>query len=116
MKKLFASRLSAELITIRAPSFDHGLKDPIADAIRIEPDTEIVIVEGNWLLLDQEPWRRIPNYVDDKWFVNVDPALAARRIARRHIAAGIENTWEAAIARAESRKIRLVLNIKAMRI
>ncbi|KAI0102098.1 P-loop containing nucleoside triphosphate hydrolase protein [Nemania sp. FL0031] len=102
MKTLSASRISAEPVTIFAPSFDHRLKDPIADAIRIEHEIEIVIVEGNWLLLDREPWKRIPEYVDDTWFVDVDPALAAQRIARRHLAARIENTWEAAMARAKA--------------
>ncbi|KAJ8133443.1 hypothetical protein O1611_g190 [Lasiodiplodia mahajangana] len=102
IKTLSASRISAEPVTIFAPSFDHSLKDPIADAIRIEHEIEIVIVEGNWLLLDREPWRQIPGYVDDTWFVDVDSALAAQRIARRHIAAGIENTWEAAMARVEA--------------
>ncbi|KAH8160441.1 hypothetical protein CIB48_g7808 [Xylaria polymorpha] len=102
LKTLSASRVDIEPVGILAPSFDHKLKDPVAEAIRIEPETEIVIVEGNWLLLDREPWKRIPSYVDDTWFVDVAPALASHRIALRHITAGIEDTWEAAMARAEA--------------
>ncbi|KAI1757671.1 P-loop containing nucleoside triphosphate hydrolase protein [Xylaria castorea] len=102
LKTLSASRVAVEPVTILAPSFDHRLKDPVAEAIRIEPETEIVIVEGNWLLLDREPWKQIPDYVDDTWFVDVEPALASRRIALRHITAGIEGTWEAAMARVEA--------------
>ncbi|KAI0448220.1 P-loop containing nucleoside triphosphate hydrolase protein [Xylaria telfairii] len=101
LKTLSASRVSTEPVGILAPSFDHKLKDPVAEAIRIEPETEIVIVEGNWLLLDRDPWKRIPDYVDDTWFVDVAPALASHRIALRHITAGIEDTWEAAMARVE---------------
>ncbi|KAI1742429.1 P-loop containing nucleoside triphosphate hydrolase protein [Xylaria scruposa] len=101
-KTLSASRVGVEPITIFAPSFDHKLKDPIAEAIRIEPETEIVIVEGNWLLLDRDPWKQIPKYVDDTWFVDVEPTLASHRIALRHITAGIEATWEAAMARTEA--------------
>ncbi|KAI8947508.1 P-loop containing nucleoside triphosphate hydrolase protein [Xylaria longipes] len=102
LKTLSASRVGAEPVVILAPSFDHKLKDPVAEAIRIEPETEIIIVEGNWLLLDREPWKQIPEYVDDTWFVDVEPALASHRIALRHMTAGIENTWEAAMARAEA--------------
>ncbi|KAI1421331.1 P-loop containing nucleoside triphosphate hydrolase protein [Xylaria sp. FL1777] len=102
VKILSNSRKAAEPVTILAPSFDHKLKDPIPDAIRIEPETEIVIIEGNWLLLDRDPWKQIREYVDDTWFVDVDPELALYRIAKRHLAVGIEDTWEAAMARAES--------------
>ena len=41
------------------PSFDHAVKDPVADQIRISSSAELVIVEGNYLLLDEEPWRRL---------------------------------------------------------
>ncbi|KAI1125230.1 P-loop containing nucleoside triphosphate hydrolase protein [Nemania abortiva] len=105
IKTLSASK-GAEPVTILAPSFDHKLKDPIPNAIRIEPQTGIIIVEGNWLLLDCEPWNQIPEHVDDTWFVDVDPALALRRIAQRHLEAGIENTWEAAVTRAELNDLR----------
>ncbi|KAI0424530.1 P-loop containing nucleoside triphosphate hydrolase protein [Xylaria sp. FL1042] len=106
VKILSVSRNAAEPVTILAPSFDHKLKDPIPDAIRIEPETEIVIIEGNWLLLDRDPWKQIPEHVDDTWFVDVDPELALHRIARRHLAAGIENNWEAAVARAASNDLQ----------
>ena len=91
---------------ILAPSFDHVLKDPTVDAISILPEVEIVILEGLWLLLDQEPWSRISGLVDDTWFVDVDPALARDRIAKRHIRSGIEKTWEAAVRRAEANDLR----------
>ena len=41
-------------------------------------------------------------YVSDMWFVDVDPKMARRRIARRHIDSGIERTWEDAIRRVEN--------------
>ncbi|KAJ8127639.1 hypothetical protein O1611_g5994 [Lasiodiplodia mahajangana] len=102
LKTLSDSKTAVEPVTILAPSFDHKLKDPVADAIRIEPEAEIVIMEGNWLLLDRDPWKQIPELVDDTWFVDVDLELALGRVARRHLAAGIEQTWEAAVARAKS--------------
>ncbi|KAL6413059.1 hypothetical protein AUP68_02556 [Ilyonectria robusta] len=99
VKALHVSRNGPTHI-ITAPSFDHKSKDPVADALRIEPETQIVIIEGNWLLLDRAPWKQIPDYVDDTWFVDVEPSLARHRVAARHIEAGIETNWEEAIARA----------------
>ena len=31
---------------LKAPSFDHELKDPVPDLIEIESDTNIIIIEG----------------------------------------------------------------------
>ena len=86
---------------IFAPSFDHKLKDPVENGISVGPEIEIVILEGNWLLYDEEPWAQISKLVDDTWFVDVAPALARDRVAKRHLKSGIETTMEAAIARAE---------------
>jgi pantothenate kinase len=84
-----------------APSFDHAVKDPVEEGIRIVSDVKFIVLEGNYLLLNQEPWSKIHALVDDTWFVDVDPNLARNRIAKRHITAGIETTWEAAVKRAE---------------
>lgn len=98
--RLHSSRTrSVDLISV--PGFDHATKDPVADAVRIPAETEIVILEGNWLLFDREPWSRISALVDDTWFVDVEPALARRRVAARHIEAGIEESWDAALARVD---------------
>jgi pantothenate kinase len=51
---------------IKAPGFDHARKDPIPDAIEISSRAKVVIIEGNYVLLDQEPWSRISTLVDDK--------------------------------------------------
>lgn len=89
-----------ESALIRAPSFDHVLKDPVKDAIIVEPDVSLVILEGNWLLYDAEPWGDISKMADDTWFVDVDPVLAKDRVAKRHLGSGIESTWAAAVVRA----------------
>ena len=33
------------------PSFDHGVGDPVPDAVQVIPQNKIVLVEGNYLLL-----------------------------------------------------------------
>jgi pantothenate kinase len=39
-----------------APEFDRDLDEPVAGAIAIRRSESIVIVEGNYLLLDEHPW------------------------------------------------------------
>ena len=77
---------------VYAPSFDHAAKDPIEDAICIPPGAKIVILEHNYLLLDELDWREISGMVDVRVFVDVDANIARNRVARRHVLAGIEDT------------------------
>ncbi|KAK9470706.1 P-loop containing nucleoside triphosphate hydrolase protein [Dipodascopsis tothii] len=83
-----------------APSFNHRRKDPDERAIVITPDDRIVLIEGSFVHLDIEPWRDIAALVDELWFVRVDRAELKKRIIRRHLAAGIADTYEEAEARA----------------
>lgn len=90
---------------VYAPSFDHAVKDPVLDGIEIPSTVSLVILEGNWLLYDKEPWNEISTLVDETWFVDVDPATARDRVAKRHVQSGIETTMEAALARADANDI-----------
>ncbi|KAL6831487.1 P-loop containing nucleoside triphosphate hydrolase protein [Trichoderma sp. SZMC 28015] len=87
---------------VLAPTFDHAIKDPVSDGLLIEPDVDVCILEGNYLLCDEHPWDEIADLVDDKWFVHVEPDLACKRVASRHLAAGIETTMEGAVHRAKT--------------
>jgi pantothenate kinase len=53
-------------MSFRAPSFDHNLKDPIMDDIYLSSAESLIILEGNYLLLNEEPWKDIANLVDEK--------------------------------------------------
>src|SRR5688500_10618650 len=50
--------------TVYAPTFDHILNEPVAGAIPVPPDTEVVVTEGNYLLLDTPPWDRVRPLLD----------------------------------------------------
>ena len=75
--------------TLYAPSFDHAVKDPVENDIAIEPTTRILVFEGNYLSLDQEPWSTIAGRMDELWFVEVDFETARKRLVPRHVKAGI---------------------------
>ncbi|KAK0727032.1 P-loop containing nucleoside triphosphate hydrolase protein [Lasiosphaeria miniovina] len=85
---------------VLAPSFDHAVKDPKEDDIAVHPTHRIVVLEGLYVLLDQEPWRSAAALTDERWFVEVNFSVARRRLARRHLAAGIVADLEAGDQRA----------------
>ncbi|KAL1985465.1 hypothetical protein VTN96DRAFT_7908 [Rasamsonia emersonii] len=89
---------------IYAPTFSHALKDPVPDALPIPSSGAmriILLLEGNYLLLDEPPWDEIGQLVDLRVFVEADPALTRERVAQRHLQAGIESTIEDAYRRVD---------------
>ena len=93
--------LLPESKTVYAPSFDHAIKDPIADDIPIHPTSRVVILEGNYLSLNQGLWKEAAELMDELWFVEVDFETARKRLVVRHVAAGIAKDEEEASDRAD---------------
>ncbi|WP_035058673.1 nucleoside/nucleotide kinase family protein [Andreprevotia chitinilytica] len=74
--------------TVYAPEFRREIEEPIAGAIAIEPATQLIITEGNYLLLDQGHWAGVRPLLDEVWFVDVDSALRQQQLVERHIRFG----------------------------
>jgi pantothenate kinase len=68
---------------IRAPGFDRGREEPVPAAIEVPASCPLVITEGNYLLLDADPWAQVQPLLDEAWFVEVpEPTRVARLVAR----------------------------------
>uniref|UniRef100_A0A0E0MPC4 Phosphoribulokinase/uridine kinase domain-containing protein n=1 Tax=Oryza punctata TaxID=4537 RepID=A0A0E0MPC4_ORYPU len=76
--------------SVYAPSFDHGVGDPVENDIFVKPQHKIVIVEGNYLLLEEDAWREIRALFDEKWFIDIDIDVSMQRVLKRHVATGKE--------------------------
>jgi pantothenate kinase len=87
---------------LHAPSFDHALQDPVAGGIPISSRTRLVIVEGNYTLYDEEPWRGVAALCSEKWFVDAERGVVLERLVGRHVGAGIERDARAAVERVEA--------------
>ncbi|XP_050945864.1 putative uridine kinase C227.14 isoform X1 [Cucumis melo] len=74
--------------SVYAPSFDHGVGDPVEDDIFVGLQHKVVIVEGNYLLLDDGVWKEISSMFDEKWFVEIDIDKSMGRVLKRHISTG----------------------------
>jgi pantothenate kinase len=73
---------------IYAPTFNRTLEEPIAGAIAVLPETELIVTEGNYLLLQDGAWRGVRTFLDAVWYVDVDTALRRKRLLARHRAFG----------------------------
>lgn len=95
--------LLPESSTIYAPSFDHAVKDPVADDIPIHPASRILVFEGNYLSLGTgaPEWKEAAEMMDELWFVQVDESVARERLVKRHVAAGLASNEEEAGKRAD---------------
>jgi pantothenate kinase len=100
--------------TVWAPAFDRDLEDAIAGSIAVGPEVELVVTEGNYLLLDTGPWARVREVLDECWFLDLPDDERRRRLAARHEAHG--RSSEEALARtngSDEANARLVLAGKA---
>nr|XP_007162491.1 hypothetical protein PHAVU_001G156700g [Phaseolus vulgaris]ESW34485.1 hypothetical protein PHAVU_001G156700g [Phaseolus vulgaris] len=101
--------------SVSVPSFDHGVGDPVEDDIFVNLQHKVVIVEGNYLLLEDGVWKEISSLFDEKWqvlilprhiclrilpvdlyrfetcmfrFIDIDIDKAMQRVLKRHISTG----------------------------
>jgi len=77
-------RQQAEGETVYAPLYTRELEEGIAGAIPVPASAQLVITEGNYLLLDEGPWTQVAALLDEAWYVDVDQALRVERLTRRH--------------------------------
>jgi pantothenate kinase len=80
--------------TVGWPEYDRFLHDPRDNAQQVEGD--IVLVEGNYLLLDQEGWRELGQYADFTLKVTGEESMLRQRLIQRHLDTG--KTMEATVA------------------
>ncbi|KAG7144558.1 putative uridine kinase like protein [Verticillium longisporum] len=105
LKQMPVTGCGKHAMIIRAPSFDHAEMDPVPNSISLSSEARLVIIEGNYTLLNEAPWDQIADLVDDKWFVDVAEDMAHLRLAARHLKAGIENIMELALLRADENDV-----------
>ncbi|VVA89782.1 unnamed protein product [Arabis nemorensis] len=74
--------------SVYVPSFDHGVGDPVEDDIFVSLQHKVVIVEGNYILLEEGSWKDISDMFDEKWFIDVNLDTAMQRVESRHISTG----------------------------
>ena len=71
------------------PLFDRSRELAIAAARAVTPKDRIILLEGNYLLLDQNPWRQLPALVDHTIMLMPPEDILRERLMRRWLDLGM---------------------------
>ena len=90
------------------PYYDRNLHKPVEDAITINSD--VVLLEGNYLLLDMEGWRGLSEYADYTISLFADEEILRERLIKRKTAMGVnEAVAEKFVDFSDMANVRLCL-------
>ena len=68
------------------PVYNRLLHNPVEDAVFVDGD--IIILEGNYLLLDVEGWRELSEFADYTISIKANPDMLKKRLIERKISTG----------------------------
>ena len=91
---------SEKIDTIYCPSYDRSLHNPVEGSIVIEKTHKIIIVEGNYLLLDTSPWNELVDLFTESWFIETPLTTTQERLISRHVRTGL--SYEEALRKISS--------------
>ena len=90
------------------PEYYRIAHNPIEDAIQIRGD--IILIEGNYLLLDLEGWKELREYADYTIRITADEALLKNRLVDRKAMSGISREEaEAFVEKSDLYNVRTCL-------
>ena len=93
-EKLAAAKVGA----VQFPVYDRRIHDVVADALTV--DAPILFVEGNWLLLDEEPWRGLRPLADYAVRIDAPAAFLRDRLIARKVQGGLSEAEATAFCEA----------------
>lgn len=96
------------------PVFDRTRDIAIAGAELVPATAETIIVEGNYLMFDEDPWRELAPLWDAALFLDASEAVLRERLVQRWRDHGLGD--QAAVARAEENDLPNARRILARRI
>lgn len=71
------------------PVYDRNLHEPVPNAGGVSRQAKIVLIEGNYLLLDEGDWGPVTREIDLPMWLDIDPAVCRRGLIARHVAGGM---------------------------
>ena len=94
------------------PIYDRNIHDVVPNAVSVE--AEIILIEGNYLLLKDPRWTNIRTLADYTVFIKADAEMLKQRLIERKIRGGMtQEEAENFYHTSDSRNVELVLNNSA---
>jgi pantothenate kinase len=97
-------------VALTAPSFDHAVGEPEPGSIEVGDGADLVVTEGNYLLLPDGGWPDVRAELDEVWFCDLSAEQRRQRLVERHVLAGREpDDAQAWVDRSDEANARLVV-------
>lgn len=81
--------LRADAGMVNCPAFERALDDPVPNVIHVQSSHRLLVIEGNYLLLQRPVWRELQAYLDAVWYLEAPDKMSIEaRLLERHIAGG----------------------------
>lgn len=104
LKKALQALLKEDILW---PIYSREKHDVVEDAILIQE--QIVLIEGNWLLLKEEGWKDLKDFADFTIFIDAESSLLKNRLIKRKIMGG--KTKEQAIEFVEKSDMLNIIRV-----
>lgn len=85
----FVAELRNATRPVPGPAYSREFEDVLPDAYVVSRKDRLLIVEGNYLLLDASPWNLLKNMFDLTIYLDVDRKTARTRLMTRHAEHGL---------------------------
>ena len=85
----FLKRLKSADCAMSGPGYSRKIEDVVDNAFTVAPETRILVVEGNYLLLGSAPWDAVKSLLDLAVFIDVPRERVRSRLMKRHAEEGL---------------------------
>jgi pantothenate kinase len=85
----FLTRLKTAEEPVKGPGYSRKIEDVVKDAFEVPSETQVLVVEGNYLLLADPPWVAVKPLLDFSAFIDVPREVVRERLMRRHAEEGL---------------------------
>ena len=83
-------RLRAGEDLVYAPSYSRTLHESIGGVIPVPSHVRVIVVEGNYLLLDRGPWASVRGLLDLVLYLDAPDDVRQESLVRRQLAKGLD--------------------------
>jgi pantothenate kinase len=71
-------------LDVRWPTYDRASQEVVPNGVLVRASDRLVVVEGNYLLLDTPPWHEVKPLLDLIWYLDVAQTVLRPRLLERH--------------------------------
>ncbi|MCK5736524.1 MAG: hypothetical protein KAH21_08600, partial [Spirochaetaceae bacterium] len=77
------------------PGFEHGIGDPVENALTVPAECRLILIEGIYTLYREGEWSELEDSFNETWFLDVSIETSMNRLYKRHMEAWNMNEQEA---------------------